>query len=1179
MLKPLLTTCFTIVYSIIYCSNISTSHLDNNSTRIVFELGEYSIQTGDNFNIINSSAQLHTLDAGAPLLPRFVYRILVNEDSPNYEITNVDSVVYNDISIDTFEGMRKGNDSVPVAININTVVINGFYPSSVLKSNPSYHFRDEQAQSIEIFPFKYNPSTNDLIVYTSIEIIANGITINNNDDIISSQFINKSINTPKGKNQQKRYSPISDEGELLIVSHPTFVDILQPFAEWKTQKGIKTTIVESTLFNNQLALKSYIDDFYHEHNLKYLLLVGDNAQIEPFERSYGYSDVAYGYIEGDDYYPEIFIGRFSGNSISEIETQIQRSIQYDKYPTISSDWANKATLVASDENDGGLYDFEHMQNIKTLLLNTSYSDVDELYDGSRGGNDAPNNPTSAMLQESLNTGRGLFMYLGHAQNNQFTTTGFSTNDLINLNQQSSLPLALIGGCQAGNFVNQNCIAEQFLTSTSDNSPIGTVAMLAASEDQYWNPPPSALHEFAIMVTDPENTVTSVGGLIANSCMIMNDYYLEYGYETTDAWILFGDPSLTFHNNQILPIIASCPDSLTIGNYEFSLNNSAQNSTLTLIQNNTVIHKQLLSEGDNTISFSPILTSADIIVTISAPNSYTFQDTIGVRPTSSSFITATNITVSSDTISIRDTVYFSFTLQNNGFLQSDSLLLEIRNASGNIQPFQTYMNAPIDAGSEMILQDILPIKALTSISGTRTETVYLYITDIESNEQWRYSTEITIIPPLFSIYQIHISPINASNFNTITESGELYNLSFNLINNSDIDFTNIAFSIITVNDVLILSTIPQASEWNSEDTISLNTDVFIPLSINPGRGFEIYTIINSESRIDTISQWIILERQYESFSGNNINYDLWDYNSFQWHTFSPGYEDDYCVQSAPIREDDTSSFSINLEIEFDDSISFYLQTSCEWPDESDGLIFLYDYLSFSMDGLSMGQWYGETPWQKATFPVKKGSHVLSWSYIKDESVSEGFDCAWVDSIVLPNYNSDFVSNEFYFTSTPPTEAYIDNMFSYVATTNITSEISAHTLPNWCTLSTNEYGADIQGSPSFLTDDNQFIIIAKHDNQITTQEFLVDIHPNETIDIIENSSKEIKIYPIPSKGEINIEWNNIEIYSMEIIDATGKITKYFSTHGANKIENIQLQTGLYAVLLKGVSEIFSQSIIVE
>ncbi|MDD5298373.1 MAG: choice-of-anchor D domain-containing protein, partial [Rhodocyclaceae bacterium] len=58
-------------------------------------------------------------------------------------------------------------------------------------------------------------------------------------------------------------------------------------------------------------------------------------------------------------------------------------------------------------------------------------------------------------------------------------------------------------------------------------------------------------------------------------------------------------------------------------------------------------------------------------------------------------------------------------------------------------------------------------------------------------------------------------------------------------------------------------------------------------------------------------------------------------------------------------------------------------------------FSYDFLSFYVDGVQMDTISGAVDWTQKKFSVGSGSHVLRWTYAKDQFYSSGADAGWVD----------------------------------------------------------------------------------------------------------------------------------------------------------------------------------------
>ena len=97
----------------------------------------------------------------------------------------------------------------------------------------------------------------------------------------------------------------------------------------------------------------------------------------------------------------------------------------------------------------------------------------------------------------------------------------------------------------------------------------------------------------------------------------------------------------------------------------------------------------------------------------------------------------------------------------------------------------------------------------------------------------------------------------------------------------------------------------------------------------------------------------------------------------------------------MREQLTAEDGAETNIEFavtnDCRVTFRWKCSCEPMRKGQ----MFDFLSFSIDGVQQAAICGETSWTNMQFTVTgKGEHVLRWSYQKDASGTEGEDCGWV-----------------------------------------------------------------------------------------------------------------------------------------------------------------------------------------
>jgi subtilisin family serine protease len=97
-----------------------------------------------------------------------------------------------------------------------------------------------------------------------------------------------------------------------------------------------------------------------------------------------------------------------------------------------------------------------------------------------------------------------------------------------------------------------------------------------------------------------------------------------------------------------------------------------------------------------------------------------------------------------------------------------------------------------------------------------------------------------------------------------------------------------------------------------------------------------------------------------------------------------------------------SSSIETIVTGPGSLSFYWKVSSEKN---------YDFLIFSIDGISYSQMSGEVPCHKVTYEIAPGDHILMWSYTKDKSESGGSDAGWLDEVVFISGSANDCKGDF------------------------------------------------------------------------------------------------------------------------------------------------------------------------
>ena len=342
----------------------------------------------------------------------------------------------------------------------------------------------------------------------------------------------------------------------------------------------------------------------------YLLLVGDKSQIPTFTIGSGYSsgesDISYAYISGNDSYPEFFVGRFSSQNSGHVNTEVQRTIEYERDPQLNANWYTRGLMIASNEgagsgHDGGEADWQHAQNMREDLLDYTYTDVDEMYDGSHGGEDNNGNPSDTMVKNAINSGLGIIHYTGHGDTDVWVTSNFNTGDVNALTNTNELPFICTVGCKSGDF-GGTCLGEVFTYATNNGEPTGAIATFMSTIYQGWAPPMEAQDEMIDILVEnySNNRKFTVGGISWNGCLKMNDAYGSSGEDETDHWILFGDPSIVLRTDQPSSLSITHSGSLdpSDGAYEVIIDENHDNVLAALSYNGELLGS---SYADNNVA--------------------------------------------------------------------------------------------------------------------------------------------------------------------------------------------------------------------------------------------------------------------------------------------------------------------------------------------------------------------------------------------------------------------------------------------------------------------------------------------------------------------------------------------------------------------------------------------------
>jgi gingipain R len=532
--------------------------------------------------------------------------------------------------------------------------IDGFFPGTLAILREPFIMRDVRGQSLDVYPVQYNPVTKVLRVYSEITVAVvntreegiNEFTTQKRHNTIDPQFsqmynnlfINSSV-------IQQRGYPTGEEGELLIICHTPWVSEMKEYIDWKRTIGRKTTIVSTAeTGTNASAIKSYIAEYYNNpaNDLAYVLLVGDSPQIPAAGTSSIPSDNEYVKIKSGQYL-DVLIGRMSCENTSHLQTQIERSVWYEKSISEADTWLSNAVGIASYEgngggHDGGEADYVHMNNIRNRLLTYGYNIVHQEYTTGCGIPATSN----AQISSRFDSGVCMANYCNHGSETAWTLNPSPTysNTQVNALQNAwKLPYIFSVACVNGKFMySQPCFAEAWMRATKDGQPTGAISTFMSTVNQSWLPPMTGQDIFVNICMDlpsPYGNQPGIKRTIAGAMLNASQgMYMKHGSSASsdyNAWIVFGDPTLMFRTKT--------PEEMTIshlpvlvGTTEFSVtcDVNGANATLSYIDENDeviILGTAVVENGTAEFTFNePIIDIEEVTLAVTGFNKVTYLET-------------------------------------------------------------------------------------------------------------------------------------------------------------------------------------------------------------------------------------------------------------------------------------------------------------------------------------------------------------------------------------------------------------------------------------------------------------------------------------------------------------------------------------------------------------------------
>ena len=621
-----------------------------NSIVVEYQLTKYSLIDS---KIINSTqfkklvvdGGRPILNSGEPDLMKFTSNIQLPETGvSNYTILDSKYTLIESINIIPSKGnLYRNIDPSLIPYKKGPLYeLDLDYPSNIFSLGQPYIQRDLRGQTLNFVPFQYNPVQKTLKVYSKIIVkIDFNVSVKGNNELTRNTEENI-LNELKISYQRRylnysptRYNSIGQEGSMLIISPAEYFNDLAPFIEWKKQSGREVVLVDiADIGNSETSIYNYVRTYYQQNaDFLYLLLVGDHNKVACYNAgSTGgwnseikWSDAKYGLVSNsNDWYPDVYVGRFSPSNSTDLTTIIQRNLEYETNPDTSDYYLNAIGLGSNEGagyGDDGEADWQHLRNIRTDLLNYGYQNVYEFYDGTHSGEDANGNPNSSQISNAVNSGVALFNYTGHGDINSCATGNFSSSHINSASNNGKYPFVVSVACNNGTFTSGTCISEAWQRATNLGSPSGSIAAAGSSILMSWAPPMASQDEIVDILVESysDNKMHSIGALFYSGQMKMLDDYPNPGKEVVETWVLFGDPTTLFRSDIPSEIVVEHSETEEVGLTSTTIICDVENAAVTLWNGDSLIGKSNILNGQVDFNFDSINSIDTLSIVINAYN--------------------------------------------------------------------------------------------------------------------------------------------------------------------------------------------------------------------------------------------------------------------------------------------------------------------------------------------------------------------------------------------------------------------------------------------------------------------------------------------------------------------------------------------------------------------------------
>jgi hypothetical protein len=452
-----------------------------NDYQINFSLIDYEVESknveGEGFISLFVEGYGVLPNYGDPALPIVSFNLMIPNDSRKPEVSLLEvNQITESLNSKIYPVQKPWEKSKPIAdrpftINRDYYKTSGNFDQPIITVSEPFIIGGAAGVTVSIRPFAYNPAESKLKIVQTAKI---KLTINSSIEaaLYQSESFDNYLNSIFVNYSKSNKSKIIN---YVIVTAPEYETGLAGFISNKQNLGYNVSVYNTNVTGTTTSsIKTFLQSLYDDPATKpeFILLVGDTDKIAAWTGSGNGSpttDLYYALLEGNDYYADAFVGRFSVRSSAELSNALSKSIYMEN--NISTLDKNNVFMASTDNSS--ITEGTHNFVIDNYFDPDGYDNL-KLYT-------VTYNATTAQLIDALNDNKQFAIYSGHG-----STTGWADGPALSQPQVRSLtntvyPFVYSFACITGSYHLTECFGETWIRTEN-----GASSFYGSSVNSYWD---------------------------------------------------------------------------------------------------------------------------------------------------------------------------------------------------------------------------------------------------------------------------------------------------------------------------------------------------------------------------------------------------------------------------------------------------------------------------------------------------------------------------------------------------------------------------------------------------------------------------------------------------------------------------------------------------------------------